>query len=613
MIAFLILYPTISMFLGLDLGDTGFHMYAYVNFFRFPDKINYTMYFTAFIGWLWNQIFGGFGLIAMNALEVVLELTMTYIVFKIFSPLLGRIATLMGLCFASLGIGTYLNIFNYHQANVFFLLLIFACIYRAMFESKLRFSLLAGLAYSACVMARVGSVVALIALLLYAVMAIRREDVRKMAWKHIGFFLIGTFAGALICLLPLIVTGGMDRFVNNIFRLKKIAGDESTGYGFTTLLRGLISDNLRVMVSGFSFLFASVFTVVGSAILFSKQDKASKRILYAIIALATIFFGVVQIVLAYHWIPTERWAQMTSGPRFTVGIFYICTWCLLLYTVIHEGEKSDRLLTVSLSALMLVVLCIAGSNTKTKHVVLAYWLIGPTSMYFLFRIFFHPRMIAFYNALMKKGRIVCTLPSMVLAFVLVFSPFVLKFGSMAYHTTNFDNPNRLLMQATVDSPRVRFIRTTKEEAAALDGLLKAVKNEPKGEELLMFGSANLLYYLTGMDAYLQPWVTAPGYSLTAMRDELTKKESQGKLPLVIWCKSDYMRGFHKADIERNQKIERYRNYRGKKEVVIDFLNRHGYGVLYMNDFFAVLKPDLDWSVSSRPAFYERLYDGKYGK
>ena len=46
LIAAIFLYPFICSFIGIDLGDTGYHLYAFENFFADPDKISFTSFFT---------------------------------------------------------------------------------------------------------------------------------------------------------------------------------------------------------------------------------------------------------------------------------------------------------------------------------------------------------------------------------------------------------------------------------------------------------------------------------------------------------------------------------------------------------------------------------------
>ena len=55
-------YPLITSFYGIDLGDTGIHMFNYENIFSNPNLVGFTSYFTSVTGWIWLKLFSGLGL-----------------------------------------------------------------------------------------------------------------------------------------------------------------------------------------------------------------------------------------------------------------------------------------------------------------------------------------------------------------------------------------------------------------------------------------------------------------------------------------------------------------------------------------------------------------------
>ena len=71
LIALIALYPLIGIFWGLDLGDTGYHLFAYTNLSSHPEKINYTTFFSTAIGAAWNALFGWLGLLLSITLFAV--------------------------------------------------------------------------------------------------------------------------------------------------------------------------------------------------------------------------------------------------------------------------------------------------------------------------------------------------------------------------------------------------------------------------------------------------------------------------------------------------------------------------------------------------------------
>ena len=53
LICAIFLYPFLHTFIGIDLGDTGYHLYAFENLYKTPELIGFTAYLTTVIGWAW--------------------------------------------------------------------------------------------------------------------------------------------------------------------------------------------------------------------------------------------------------------------------------------------------------------------------------------------------------------------------------------------------------------------------------------------------------------------------------------------------------------------------------------------------------------------------------
>ena len=135
LICAIFLYPFLHTFIGIDLGDTGYHLYAFENLYKTPELIGFTAYLTTVIGWAWLKIFPGLGLWGLNLLEVFVEMLMVFVVYKTLKAYLGEIRTLIGLLLAIIASDTYLNIFNYHQFNVLLLVLILCFEFKAITSS----------------------------------------------------------------------------------------------------------------------------------------------------------------------------------------------------------------------------------------------------------------------------------------------------------------------------------------------------------------------------------------------------------------------------------------------------------------------------------------------
>ena len=93
----LILYPLIGTFYGIDMGDTGYHVYAYERLYTQSNYLSFTAYFTYVVGHIWVSIFGFLGLWGLNLLEALFEIIIAIFVYRVISPKLGKIQTLVGL------------------------------------------------------------------------------------------------------------------------------------------------------------------------------------------------------------------------------------------------------------------------------------------------------------------------------------------------------------------------------------------------------------------------------------------------------------------------------------------------------------------------------------
>lgn len=594
LIALILLYPLTGAFLGLDLGDTGYHLYAYTNLVSNPDKINYTTYFSSVVGFLWEQIFGGLGLIAFNLLEVFLEWGLVFMVYRTLKKDLGELTVLSGTLFAVIAADVYLNIFNYHQFNVFLLTAILCLEYKAITEDRKLLSLWAGVLYVLVVFSRVGSVIAVITCALYLYHAVMNNFSWKETGKHLLYFAAGIGAAGILLVLCLAVTGRMGFFISNIFRLGNIASDNSTSYGFTNLLRSLIGDNLKVIASGLIFYAAAGLWAAAANIALHQCETRWKKVFCILLG---VFVGVIalyQMYFSYKINPAEDWPQMTTGQRFLIGVMYVTAFLCFLYHAFQKDLHSQKITLLVIASCMLVILSIAGSNTGTKHVILAMWLIAPVCAYTVRRLITSKTLTGYAENLFGLAGMKLHLWALRSAVIVAFVMFFLKFGHMVYYTFNYDSVDRTKLTATVDNKKVRGILTTRREADALNGVLETLEEYDQEQPLMVFGNSLLFYYMTERDAYGMPWATQIGYSLERYQDDLKKagKEYGDTLPLVVYCRTNYAYGFEEETLEWNRQTITASLYSGKKEYFLEFLEKHGYGIEYMNDYYAVIVPGL---------------------
>ena len=586
------LYPFIHSFIGIDLGDTGYHLYAFENLYKEPELIGFTSYFTTFLGWAWLKVFPGLGLWGLNLLEVILEMIMAFTVYKVLSPHLGKLQTLAGILFSVTASDTYLNVFNYHQFNVFLLILILSFQFLAITKEKRLYSFWSGICFGIIVSARMGSITAIVTCFLYVFWYLIHDKKSVFIKNHMLSFLAGVVLAFLGILTLLTATGQLQYFINNIFRLSGLAASSEGGYGMNSLWDTFIFGNLDAIAVGAVYLAAFLVLLLGIGLIFRKTELIKHKIVNILIGAIATGIAVYQMIYAYNMNPVPNWPQMTTGPAFIIGIFYVIAFLCLSFHL-YGGERKNEIALICVMAFMLPLLTIAGSNTGTKHVILGLWFIAPIAVYVFCEFLFNEKVYETVNIVLEKIGIMVSKAGWIVSLSILLICFSGKFLHMLYYTMNFESVDRSMINSRIDSPKLKFLLTTEREADAVNGVLKEVGNKDVREEhpLLVFGGSIMYYYLTEMDSFVQPWFTNGVYSLDSVQADINKGYKKfDNLPVVIYGRTNNYYGFYSYDYEIQLENERYNTYSGKKEMLLDFLEKNEYSLQYMNDYYLVFYP-----------------------
>ena len=588
----IVLYPLLTSFFGIDLGDTGIHMFNYENIFSNPEKVGFTSYFTSVIGNLWLMLFGNLGIWGLNLLEVIMEIAMATVVYKAFGKNLGEVQTLFGIFIAVLASDTYLNVFNYHQFNVFLLILILICQYKAITEDKRLFSLFAGVFFTVVVCSRMGSVTAIVTCFLYLFWYMCENKDIKFLLRHMGSFLAGTLGMGSVMAGVLFLSGQTAYFIANISRLFGLASSSGGGYSMDNLWSTFIFGNLDAIASGFIFLSAGIVLVLGFGMIFtSKETEIKRRVFNILFGIVTVGVAGYQLIYAYDVNEAPNWPQMTTGPSFFIGLFYVITFFSIFYHL-HAKDGKTEIALIGVEAIILPLLTIAGSNTGTKHVILAFWFIAPISVSSVFALL-KKSSVQLINEMASKLGIVIKYSALVLTLFVLCVSGGYKFFDMIYATMNFDSTDRSSLRYSIENDKLKFMKTTKREADAVNGVLQTVSNlqkkDTEEEKLMVFGGSILLYSLTDMEAYVQPWVSNPNYSEEKLLQDIKKAEQESDtLPIIIYCRTNNYYGFEEWNYNVLIDSEKSNMYGGKKELFAEYLEEKNYSIEYMNDYYVVM-------------------------
>lgn len=591
------LYPFITSFFGVDLGDTGIHLFNYENIFTHPELVGFTAYFTNVTGWLWLRFFGNLGIWGLNLFEVIIEMIMAFIVYKTFNKYLGKIQTLIGILIAVMATDTYLNVFNYHQYNVLFLIIILSLEFKAIIEEKKVFTFFAGVFLTIVTFSRMGSITALSTCFLYVFYYFFNNEKIQYLLRHLGVFFLGVLSAGVVLSGGLLFTGQMEYFVNNIFRLSGLASASDGGYSINNLWSTFLFGNLDAIASGFLFFSAGMVLLLGINLVLDCKGKRPKTIVLNILIFLIIGgISIYQLIYAYDVNTAPDWPQMTSGPSFMIGLLYVVTFFYMFFNIYgNKGRK--ELVIVGICAIILPLLTIVGSNTGTKHVILGFWIIAPYVVSALSKLLFSKDILNVINAGTQKIGIKIKHMSVILV-VFILGLFAgLKFLHMIYYTMNFDSVDRSSLQYSVESDKLKYMKTTKREADAVNGVLESIdsiqsKDGDNDRPLMVFGGSILMYSLTDMDSFVQPWVTNSNYTDEQFVDDIeTSKENYEELPVVIFGRTNNYYGFEEYNYDVLISSELSNEYAGKKGSFMQFLQDNDYKLEYMNDYYLVLAPD----------------------
>ena len=595
LILLIFLYPFIGSFMGVDLGDTGLHIYGYEHIFETPEMLSFTSYMTMLIGRIWLLIFPYLGVWGLNLLEVILEMALALVIYRTLRPYLGEITTLVGILFSVMAMDTYLNVFNHHQLNVLLLSCIMCFEFKAITTNNIDYSILAGILFSTNIWARVGSVTAIVTLFLYLVWWLLENKKPSIVFMHIGFYLLGAVVAAVVFVSILFLFQHLNLYIRNVFRLGDLAAGNNSvsgGYKLSNLLDSFIWGNLKAMASGALFFAAFIVILIGMSMILQKKQDVKNKVISVFLGSLSLGVAIYLLIYAYDVNPAPRWPQMTTGPSFIIGVLYVVAFfCMMYHWNAQDGQP--ELVYISIMAFFLPLLTVAGTNTGTKHTVLGLWFIAPLTIYAIRSLWCKEYIINSISQFVKRFGLLINKWSWRIAILILCCAFLFKYGDFLYRTTNFDSIDRRDYTASIKSDRLMGLLTTPREADAVNGVIDVI-NRTKGHtdrKLMLYGGSLLLYYILDMDAYIQPWINSPVYSNLQINDDLKMSQIKNNmLPVVVYCRTNNNYGFYESSYNILISTQQKSSDSGKKDILLDFLDKNEYSLEYVNNYYLVLFP-----------------------
>lgn len=578
--AFIIAWPLLHSFFGIDLGDTGYYVYQYEH--PRTDNIPYSTYLATLIGGTWLRLFPGLGLWGLNFLEVILEYITCAVVFITFRKVFGRWQTLLGLSVCIVYINTYVNIFNFHQLSMLLCVSLICFLYNALRNNQCKWALLSGICGGLAIATRMPSVLTLLSVLCIIYWAIFIQKNVKDFWKITVSFIAG-FVVSLGCILAVLKKlGVLERVINDIFRLNAV-GNSSGVYAVDGMITNLIKDTVHTSVAALLF-FGCTIAVMFLGVVLQKYIKNSilRNVLYALAGIAA-FVGM--LLANYYVISIPNFAQLRKLHWFTYGICLLPGIVLIIRGMLSKEKEAKHFGLIALLATDLMYLVFVGANTRLKHCILGLWIFMPMFVYLISKIF-----LPTFSLKIKNLNLEIPGKQVKIATVIMCMAFSVELIHFAAITNNFDTTKRWEMNTGIDHPKLKMLKTTPRRAEAVEEVVNAVNSCKTGKDdmLLVYGNGLMLYSLTELDAYVRPWITGSTYSVEDLQADLaTAKEVHSQPPIVVFTKTDMYLGFEEEDYEELRKKDESVTYGGKKDIVNQMIMEQGLSLVFENDYFSV--------------------------
>ena len=579
-----------NSFLGVDLVDTGYYYYQYLH--PFSEGIPHSAYLATLFGAAWLRLFRGLGLWGLNLFELIIEAITIVVVYRTLRTRFNKSVLISALSFCWLAVGTYVNVFNYHQLSMMFLVFQACAMYVGLSKANVSMLFISGSCGGLATASRMPSVLCLACAVCVLYWHAFVSHTPKRAVRGATMYFLGFFVALAAYALLLCAVGSFGSVWNDIFRLGDLGNSSSGTYGFSSMVKNLVKDSVyggsaALVFSGGAVI---VFLVVGLLDWRKRglqvREKVGRSVLaavFACISILALYFGMEKLGNAPNFI------QLTSYSWFIYGLFLLFGIAMAAIGIVVEDKKKSEDGCLALIGVALMLLCFVGSAARAKHAILGMWLLAPL----MFDSFLSIVRIAANSGEPHGIKINIRAQSAFVSAVIVAGSFLLGFASFVINTNNFDSTDRFELSHEIDSDELRMMKTTERESKSVNGIMEAIEVLASDyNNMMVIGNPVMLYSLTGREAYVRPWVSGTSYTVSELENDISEAEASGKsLPLVVMARTDPYKGFAVEDYWTLFTANK-NSFNGsqKGKVLNAFLERNSYEVVYKNDYFALYLP-----------------------
>lgn len=551
---------------GLDFMDMGYWLTGYQQFYVHPEVGWALCWLTNFFGYWVGTALGG-GVLAYKLGYVVVITASAIISYQLLASQFGQSRSLAAMvlltvCFTR---GVCGNWVGYNELTALFYLAGAALLYFGLIGNRKLLVMLAGVVFGANVFIRFPNLLgmSLVAAIWFQAWVYRWSLRDFLVWS---FLFLGGFTLGMALIFGLIVLHGHETiYLHAIHATFGEAVGANSPHSGSGLIRHFISDQVNAYAMGLSVLFIGG----GIANWVSNQKKL----------LATFFIVASALVLFYVNYVGGRWIWSVPG---------ICYIALLSIIFLNLRSNTNLALLALIAGIILVVTPLGSANGIVNSVY-GMWLALPLTLMSLWKTCgrtFLLRFKAGSNEYEYSGKFAVEESGLrVITLILILS-LLLQLLSSAWRHTYLDSNNRFSMTHSIANSHLVGTYTTAERAKVVNELLLAMSRFAKpGDEVLAYNGIPILFFLTDT----HPWLGISWPDLES--DEkisilIEKKENtKTKLPLIVRATaSTYASSW--PDSSKLLVSLWYPN--DPHRAFADFESRHGYVVVWSNDFFEIL-------------------------
>lgn len=443
MIVSLFGYQALTVFWGIELPDSGFHLTAYQNVFDAPDSVSYNFmyYLTTIVGGAIMKMFPALGIVGFRLVGVLFVDLALFIIFVGLKKTVSPIYLLLG---ATLLVISYYYPYSFNNGilSCFLYVCALILIYHGVIKQKLLYIIISGFLVGLNLFSRMPNIIGCGLTLIVLIYPLILYKEKKVDWRFAIYFALSILLSVCLVLAFMVAIGHFNDFVDSLKVLFFMgsAGDHS----IVNLILSPIFTYFN-LIAPFGVCFTLFFFI----------KKTFKNIISEI-----VFILITSILLFNYAYTTTHY----GSPCYFLWVLCL-SGCLLN---LLKGDGSLRFITVL--ALCLLLFETLGSDSPWNHGSLPALLAAPLAC----------------SSIINKKNVVY-----VIVICLALGANVIKNGVYGEKGSLFNK------KGVINVPECGYLKTTDTRALIMNNSLSDLKEFIQDKDTLMvFPKAPMMNYLT---------------------------------------------------------------------------------------------------------------------